>query len=350
MQLMQEQMLPASLDKERITAAFFLPVHFQDQCFGYIALEVNDCIDDFNMDYIRFCREVNNALKFLCTQNELKRLLYREKLAQSRDDLTGLYLFTNCKDMWTEIQNTAAENKEQIYLIAVSAGGLRQIENADGSVESDRYLAAFADVLARCCNGKEKIFKVDQKSFVVIGSGHDPAQSVQNYLKQIRESAWNQSVAEEKKHMVYAKTETKMLPADTVLSADAVESEIQKMLEKIHESMQSRISEYLHYSELLELRREIFLHPETDWNGDLCCKQLNISKSYFHKIYTKVFGVSFMQDVQKSRLNRAKKLLLTTALLLPDIAEKCGYDYYNFMRVFKKEEGMTPTQYRKSRQ
>ena len=346
----QEQMLPVSLDKESITAAFFLPVHFQDQCFGYIALEVNDCIDDFNMDYIRFCREVNNALKFLCTQNELKRLLYREKLAQSRDDLTGLYLFTNCKDMWKEIQDSAAVNKEQIYLIVVSAGGLRQIENAAGSVESDRYLAAFADVLARCCNGKEKIFKVNQKSFVIVSSCHEPEKRTQDYLQQIKEVAWNQSVAEEKKHMVYAKTETKILPAGTIISADTVESEIQQMLDKINESTQNQISEYLHYSELLALRREIFLYPETEWNGDLCCKQLNISKSYFHKIYTRVFGVTFMQDVQKSRLNRAKKLLLTTSLLLPDIAEQCGYDYYNFMRVFKKEEGMTPTQYRKTKQ
>ena len=302
------------------------------------------------MDYIRFCREVNNALKFLCTQNELKRLLYREKLAQSRDDLTGLYLFANCKDMWNEIRDSAAVNKEQIYLIAVSAGGLRQIENAAGSVESDRYLAAFAEVLVRCCNGKEKIFKVDQKNFVIIGSSHEPAKRTQDYLQQIKEVAWNKSVAEEKKYMVYAKTETSILPVGALFNVDAAETEIQQMLDKINESTQNQISEYLHYSELLALRREIFLYPETDWNGDLCCKQLNISKSYFHKIYTRVFGVTFMQDVQKSRLNRAKKLLLTTSLLLPDIAEQCGYDYYNFMRVFKKEEGMTPTQYRKTKQ
>jgi AraC-like DNA-binding protein len=56
-----------------------------------------------------------------------------------------------------------------------------------------------------------------------------------------------------------------------------------------------------------------------------------------------------MQDLQKSRLNSAKRLLVTTSMPLPDIAEKCGYDYYNFMRVFKKETGMTPTQYRKSK-
>jgi hypothetical protein len=153
-------MLPAILDTDSLTTAFFMPVHFQDQCFGYIALEVEDSIDDFNMDYIRYCREVNNALKFLCTQNELKRLLNREKIARSRDDLTGLYLFHNSKEMWTEIQDHANLYQEQLYLIVIAAGGLRHIENAGGSVESDRYLASFADILAKCCNSKEKIFQL----------------------------------------------------------------------------------------------------------------------------------------------------------------------------------------------
>lgn len=93
----------------------------------------------------------------------------------------------------------------------------------------------------------------------------------------------------------------------------------------------------------------MFIHPELNWNGDVCSKRLNISKSYFHKLYMQMFGVSFMQDLQKSRLNCAKKLLMTTSLVLTDIAEKCGYDYYNFMRAFKKEVGMTPTHYRKSK-
>ena len=53
-----EQILPASIDKESITSAFLLPVHFQDQCYGYIALEVNESIDDFNMDYIRVIHSI----------------------------------------------------------------------------------------------------------------------------------------------------------------------------------------------------------------------------------------------------------------------------------------------------
>ncbi|MCR4644658.1 MAG: substrate-binding domain-containing protein [Oscillospiraceae bacterium] len=343
-----EEMLPASLDTDTLTTAFFMPVHFQDQCFGYIALEVEDCIDDFNIHYIRFCREVNNALKFLCTQNVLKRLLYREKIARSRDDLTGLYRFDTCKEIWTELQDHANAYREQLYLIVIAAGGLRHIENAAGSVESDRYLASFADVLARCCS-KEKIFQLESRSFVIIGSGREPEKNTATYLQQIRETAWNLCLSDERKYMVYARTSVRILPAGTSLPAEEAEAEIQKMLDTLSDADQKQLSEHLHDTALFALRREIYLHPEADWNGELCSARLNISKSYFHKLYLKVFGVSFMQDLQQSRLNRAKQLLVTTPLLLPDIAERCGYDYYNFMRFFKKEMGMTPTQYRKNK-
>lgn len=345
-----EEMLPVSMDTDALTSAFFMPVHFQDQCFGYIVLEVQDSTDDFNMEYIRYCREVNNALKFLCTQNELKRLLYRQKLSQSRDELTGLYVFEQCRDMWADMLDNAGSYQEQVYLIAVTARGLRHIENAVGSVESDRCLASFADLLAKCCNGREKIFKAGERSFVILGSSHEAEMRVAAYLKQIGETVWQKGYSREESHMVYAKTATQVFAEPGSLTADGLAEAITRMIRELTESASDRLSDHVQYAALLTLRRELYLHPETDWNGELCSKRLNLSKSYFHKLYMKVFGVSFMQDLQNSRLSSARRLLETTSLLLPDIAEQCGYDYYNFMRVFKKETGMTPTQYRKARQ
>ncbi|MBR5165219.1 MAG: substrate-binding domain-containing protein [Ruminococcus sp.] len=344
-----EQILPSSLDKDELTSTFILPVHFQDQCYGYIALEVTDSTDDFNMHYIRYCREVNNALKFLCTQNELKRLLYRQKLSESRDELTGLYIFENCRDMWNEIQEAAKASGGQVYIIAISAGGLRHIENDSGYVESDKYLAAFADILTKSCTSHEKLFKYGETSFVLIGCGHSPEKQIASYQKKVEESVWRGWISLKEKYMVYARTNTRIMPAETYLTANEAADKINSLMEALTNDADNRLSDHIHYSALFELRREIFLHPETDWDGEMCSERLNISKSYFHKLYVKIFNVSFMQDLQKSRLNSAKRLLVSTSLALPDIAEKCGYDYYNFMRVFKKETGMTPTQYRKTK-
>lgn len=48
------------------------------------------------------------------------------------------------------------------------------------------------------------------------------------------------------------------------------------------------------------------------------------------------------------RMEKAKKLLVSTDLGVAEISEKVGYtDYRVFTKSFKKTEGVTPSQYRK---
>ncbi len=342
------EILPEALDKPDFSATFFLPVHFQDQCYGYIALDLQENIDNFNMEYIKYCREVNNALKYLSTKNELKRLLYRQAVSMSRDELTGLYVFENCGNMWEELRDSAAENCEQLYMVVITAGGIRHIENKYGSVESDKCIMMIADILSKSCRSRERLFKAADRSFVMIGSDSRPEKRVDEYIKRIEEKMWKHTITSSENHILYARTESMIIEDTTSLGADGAAKLIEDMLAAIDERAEKQFSSHIHYSELLKLRRDIFIHPERDWSGDICSQKLNISKSYFYKIYIQTFGVNFIRDLQKSRLNCAKNLLTSTTLLLPDIAERCGYDYYNFMRVFKREFGMTPTQYRKN--
>lgn len=47
-------------------------------------------------------------------------------------------------------------------------------------------------------------------------------------------------------------------------------------------------------------------------------------------------------------MENAKKLLLSTSLSIAEVAEQSGYgDYRVFTKVFKKTEGVTPSQYRR---
>ena len=344
----QSEILPEILDREGFSSTFFLPVHFQDQCYGYIALDLGENIDNFNMEYIKYCREVNNALKYLSTKNELKRLQHRQSVSLSRDQLTGLYVFQNCKEVWAEIRDSSAENNEQLYMAVVSAGGIRHIENKFGSVESDKCIMTIADILSKCCRSREWLFKATDRSFVMIGSGNNPDKHLDEYIKKIEEKMWRYTITSSEDHIIYIRSESKVVKDPTTLSKEDVSDMFTRMLEMIDERAEKQLSSHIHYSELLKLRRDIFVHPEFSWSGDMCSQKLNISKSYFYKIYLQTFGINFIHDLKKSRMNCAKDLLTSTSLLLPDIAERCGYDYYNFMRVFKREYGITPTQYRKN--
>lgn len=104
------------------------------------------------------------------------------------------------------------------------------------------------------------------------------------------------------------------------------------------------------YSELKKLREEIYDEPMQNWKVDSACKLLEISRTYFHRLYLSAFGVTFQQDVIESRLLYASELLRETDLSVNEIAEMCGYesDSY-FMRQFKQRRGCTPTDYRRKR-
>lgn len=48
------------------------------------------------------------------------------------------------------------------------------------------------------------------------------------------------------------------------------------------------------------------------------------------------------------RMEKAKKLLLSTSLSVAEVAQQSGYgDYHVFTKVFKKAEGVTPSQFRR---
>lgn len=69
---------------------------------------------------------------------------------------------------------------------------------------------------------------------------------------------------------------------------------------------------------------------------------------YLNRAFRKQYGMSLMEFLRKLRLHRARELLKDPALTLNHIAEQCGlYDASYFSRLFIKEYGIPPGEYRK---
>ncbi len=69
----------------------------------------------------------------------------------------------------------------------------------------------------------------------------------------------------------------------------------------------------------------------------------SLSKALKGKLST-----GFHEYITKLRIDEAKKLLLTTDKSIQDISQECGfYSIKTFLRVFKNEVGVTPTEFRK---
>ncbi|AOR23644.1 response regulator transcription factor [Clostridium taeniosporum] len=74
---------------------------------------------------------------------------------------------------------------------------------------------------------------------------------------------------------------------------------------------------------------------------------MNYSSTYFSKSFKKHVGVNFNKYITQIRIREAKFLLRESNISINDLSFNLGYNEPNyFCKVFKKEEGITPSEYR----
>jgi AraC-like DNA-binding protein len=89
--------------------------------------------------------------------------------------------------------------------------------------------------------------------------------------------------------------------------------------------------------------------PEKQWTVPSLAAQVGMSRSPFAARFTALVGQAPMSYLKRWRLQLAAKLLQNHTLALSSIAEQVGYESTPaFSRVFKREFGMAPGQYRRS--
>ena len=100
---------------------------------------------------------------------------------------------------------------------------------------------------------------------------------------------------------------------------------------------------------LTYLRTRLFEEPALFSGIDEMAAYMNLSRSGFQHLYSHTFEVSVIHDVIKGRIEKAKSFLSKSNFSIIEISNKCGYkSEFHFMRQFKKETGLTPTEFRRS--
>lgn len=84
---------------------------------------------------------------------------------------------------------------------------------------------------------------------------------------------------------------------------------------------------------------------------EMAASHANMSATYFSKKFKTVTGFGFKEYLCKIRLTEASKRLLDTNDSITTIALECGFSDSNYFGdVFKKLKGISPLQYRKTRE
>lgn len=85
-----------------------------------------------------------------------------------------------------------------------------------------------------------------------------------------------------------------------------------------------------------------------DISLDDVSRRVNISPYYFSKIFKEDTGEGFVEYLTRIRMEKAKELLTTTEYSMKEICSMVGYaDPNYFSRSFKKNVGVTPTEYKR---
>ncbi len=87
-----------------------------------------------------------------------------------------------------------------------------------------------------------------------------------------------------------------------------------------------------------------------DISLDDVSRTVNISPYYFSKIFKEGTGEGFVEYLTGIRIEKAKELLTTTEYSMKEICSMVGYaDPNYFSRTFKKNAGVTPTEYKEGK-
>lgn len=74
-----------------------------------------------------------------------------------------------------------------------------------------------------------------------------------------------------------------------------------------------------------------------------------VTKSHLGRLFNQTFGISPLQYIIRTKVQFAQGLLLTTDMSIKDVSKRIGIkDVSYFIRLFKKNIGFTPQDYRKS--
>ena len=101
--------------------------------------------------------------------------------------------------------------------------------------------------------------------------------------------------------------------------------------------------------QLREIIEYIHTYLDTGLSLTELATQLNLSTFHFARLFKKSLGLSPHKYILQTRIERAKKLIVSQPIPLSNIALQAGfYDQTHFSKAFKKYVGVSPKAFSKS--
>lgn len=100
---------------------------------------------------------------------------------------------------------------------------------------------------------------------------------------------------------------------------------------------------------LIRIMEWIRIHATEPLTVPDIANHFNYNKQYLSRYFKRKTGMSIQQNIHMVQLNQAKRLLAETTQGIKEISQQIGIsDEKYFMKLFKKYEHITPTEFRRA--
>jgi len=339
----KNELFPESVMNNNSLILYFCPIFFAGREFGYFILQYSEA-DSYDIIFRDWLKIASNALEYLRLKNDMQTLLECNNLSQYHDSVTGL-LNEKGLENETEFEIMSAPHDATVKIILMTNCTYLKQFSIDNKKDEISSSMSIADILFSAVKNHGNCSKLSENMYAVTTTESDT--DIKALADKLEVMLIQENLSGNNKNglpvLCFREFPKENFSFSEVISD--MKNQINKKL-NFHEKLKNSAE----YSKYTDLRLEIWKNPQKEYSPEKICRKIGYSETYFRSRYKEIFGISFRQDIIKSRICLAKYLLLTTSLSLAVIAEKCGYeDEKYFFRRFRNETGLTPNKYRLSR-
>lgn len=153
-------------DKEAETR-LFIPLHFRDNCFGYLVLN-----GTINMERIPFyyawIHNISNSLEKLQNMLALKNAICSIDNLAVKDSLTGVYNRTGINRFVVDMVKQANQSHKQLLFVFADVDHLKKINDVYGHEAGDLAICLVARALKKIFGENEMIIRYGGDEFLIV--------------------------------------------------------------------------------------------------------------------------------------------------------------------------------------
>lgn len=166
-----EYLVPPLYVKEEPQIYYFMPLHFLDVNYGYVAINYYD-YGRYNESFCTFATQISSALDNIYNKEKLRKTLNELELLYITDPLTNLYNRRGFEKMASEVFDDCKKTNSPVMVMTVDMDDMKKINDNYGHMQGDIAIKMIGKALNYATHGKEICARVGGDEFNVVAGNY----------------------------------------------------------------------------------------------------------------------------------------------------------------------------------